>query len=796
MKLLEELAKGRAFHSTFMTTFAIDFGAFEDLILPALKLAGSNNNVLLVDQAMADQSLRDARLPRWAGTHYSFQRVAVDGAFHPKIILQLGRDRGRLFLGSANLTASGIAGNRELVAVIECSSEPSPERMLIVDAWNTLVNWSTDETRSLRHQTQWLLNRSPWLHSADRPNSEPVTLADDTVASWMATDSSQSILKRLIEQIGSGNTVKNLYLMSPYWDTSLATLKLLQKELAPEKTIVLIDNRRALFPKADLATLGQVELMDIAEFAGQRFLHAKFALAQTQDADHLLFGSTNMSFAAMGAMRAAGTNEEANIYRRLPAGAGYEHLGLDKILASAVELGSADIQEPMAIESNNVAGEASVLGQFELQFNVLVRHHNEQTMIDAADIELYDQNSEPCETDLECSSHSDTETQYRIKSSRSEPLYVRISSADGSSPLIPLIRFDRLREVTQESTNKKADQLNRSLSEQIDEDIHLLDLITQFQRLDTQDTLAVSRDKPKGEVGVQTYQTMGYENFIQRSAGSSASVSSLRNSFAGTTQFSVYRYLIQLLGQSVDTIVWNPVDDDPDFDVLDEEKDAEERSQDAGEPEAFRAPIAEDTDAPAKSKWMQRKQGMEDLVKAVSTVGELVKANAVNEALYPVDLLRIHALLRILLSAAYAGKYREASDLADRKCLAATDHEYTWPRLVGRTLFSLFKTTHPPIRSLRLDESFDQLPDDVLQAFGCCIWAGRAAEIATKEEPLKGLEGTVLAMYQEMSLPVHLIATGPLVEYLQLMDTRYANQLGITKGSILDMHTRTCAQIS
>ena len=79
-----------------------------------------------------------------------------------------------------------------------------------------------------------------------------------------------------------------------------------------------------------------------------RFFHAKAIIAQTSKADHILFGSANCTSAALGSLAAAGINEEACLYRRLPAQASIAALGLEVFLTPEHEIERSEIapQEP------------------------------------------------------------------------------------------------------------------------------------------------------------------------------------------------------------------------------------------------------------------------------------------------------------------------------------------------------------------------------------------------------------------------------------------------------------------
>src|SRR3546814_1408623 len=79
------------------------------------------------------------------------------------------------------------------------------------------------------------------------------------------------------------------------------------------------------FP-AEAAFAKKVRLVDLNS-PNSRFTHAKVFVALTKHHDHILFGSANCTTAALSS---AGSNAEACVYRRLPAGTAVKALGLDR----------------------------------------------------------------------------------------------------------------------------------------------------------------------------------------------------------------------------------------------------------------------------------------------------------------------------------------------------------------------------------------------------------------------------------------------------------------------------------
>jgi hypothetical protein len=163
----------RPFHSVISTTFSIEFAAFEEIMLPELMATGATNFLVIADDRMASMSLSDgSQLPLQLGRDYElFSPPAADGLFHPKIVLQVGRRSGRLFVGSANITAAGLAGNAEAVIELECRDELSPEREIIRSAWRYLAHLVTTEAGAARDAMNWAADRAPWLSALTRRRS-------------------------------------------------------------------------------------------------------------------------------------------------------------------------------------------------------------------------------------------------------------------------------------------------------------------------------------------------------------------------------------------------------------------------------------------------------------------------------------------------------------------------------------------------------------------------------------------------------------------------------------------------
>jgi len=147
------------------------------------------------------------------------------------------------------------------------------------------------------YQTEWVRQRAAWLFDTE-PASGPIALGDGEAVAWLASDENNGIGARFAELVEE-RPVRRLTFLSPYWDAGLAALKFLIDELRPAETVILIDAAKALFPSHAARDI-PASIYDLADFAEDRFVHAKAVIAETTRADHILYGSANCTLAAFG----------------------------------------------------------------------------------------------------------------------------------------------------------------------------------------------------------------------------------------------------------------------------------------------------------------------------------------------------------------------------------------------------------------------------------------------------------------------------------------------------------------
>lgn len=168
IELLELLADDRlGAESSIMLTYEMDLPLYDGWLRRKLVSAGIANQIVFCDLDVYARELSGLSAARHCGRSYSLVPIHQARHFHPKVYLLLGRQRGRLLIGSGNLTLGGLLRNAELFGVFDydtaTSSGPHP-------AFRTVADWLSEIGRAspgvTRHQLDRALSWAKWL---DRP---------------------------------------------------------------------------------------------------------------------------------------------------------------------------------------------------------------------------------------------------------------------------------------------------------------------------------------------------------------------------------------------------------------------------------------------------------------------------------------------------------------------------------------------------------------------------------------------------------------------------------------------------
>lgn len=794
------------YHTTFITSFCVDFDSYEAVVLARLREAGSTNNILLADERMlALATAQGTSLPQHAGRRYSVLGPRPTGVFHPKVVLQLGRNKARLVVASANLTATGLAGNLEVVGAVEASEEDpalAPILRQALDYLAPLVNANPAGAR----QWAWGLAKSPWMQRVGA--AESAVDAQGRTIAFLSDRTAGNIASRFVELVGT-EQVSRLVVVSPYWDDDLAALRGLAQRLKATDVSVVINPDSQLFPAHAVKTDDNWQFFDVREIgstAKGRFAHAKVVIAQTAGTDHVLYGSANCTVAAMGAGAAVGINAEACVYRQMPAGSAVEALKLADALAAGARIELADLPPFEPTEPIPLQELAEHLpGSFVLSGRALTWRTPSGAREDAR-LEFHDRDGEVLRLHANAQGASGRDRYFELTGTE-EPHFARVLALNFRSSL-GIVQVDLALAKSQRKSESKAvrEQLDYLDGEDAGEGTWILEVIQQLASFERSQT-GSKQAKHKEETSEGEVKTLSYQEFIagrgqatgQRTGGSSLAASHLD---------SVRAFLNFLIGQNRGV---SPNADGlpPEVNLqMGDETDNPEKAIESGQELNKRVrPGADDEAALLKKRhkhWQQyTKDTQASIDKAVDELLDKTRERGEAEFLTAVDVLKFRALLMVVLSAGTCKSQiftSKPGTPVPRRQVLASRVEPTWRNLSGRLLFGYFRRhtgyNRPLVEFVRLEQQEGAtLPADVLEAWVTCMWAACARLCASDHDAkpiVPSTQDLVLArdVYDSLALDDELLDSDVVTSLFEGLTERYGVRLGVSADVLRELHRR------
>lgn len=791
MKLFEAFRES-GYHTTIATTFAIDFTAYEQIALARLRETGCMNNIVLADARMLTWSLDDGeRSPRQAGRQYSLVGAEAPGLFHPKLTLQLGVDRARLIVASANLTGSGLAGNLEVVGEVRMGPDDDAHVGLMQEALAFLEQYVPASEQGARKQLEWARARAAWLQRA-APARDPLA------PRLLATGGGAAIGERFTEFV-AGESVSRLVVLSPYWDENLAAVRSLQAALKPRKTALLIQPHRALFPgKKGL----KAQLFAVGSLAGprDRFAHAKVVIVQTKRADHVLFGSTNCTVAALGAGVAAGANVEAALYRRMAAGAAVEALGLGDLLEGQPLDDDAVAPYARAEEIPLEQAAARQPGRFHLRGRQLTWTPAPAYDKPDAQLELLD-----VDQHLLLAAPVTIEGTGRVLQLElaEAPRFARARVGQHVSA-VGVIHIEE--ELLQNMRVMSSKKIQNGLDKLAGGEVEGLFLYEALEMIDAEESRFAAAAASRGGARKRApatgpAATLTYDEFMRARASGPAPDRVPGNTLASSYVNEVRAFLNVLIGVDEARLGVADVGDSAlamPLGLGDETADGESALESGGyDEQEITPPPAPDEATPTPA---QREADTERAISAaVKRFNERLDVAARHRELTTRDLLRVRVLLTVILASGTTRVLRSPPNAGASVPVLLARGDDGWPRLAGQVLFKLFGTEMPAMHQVKLeaDES-GQVPVDLLECFATCMWTVAALALSRDERSM----ATEVAhhalkraaeMYGMTILEPKLLGSDAINKVMLALSERYAKRLGVDSAELMALHARMVA---
>lgn len=292
ISILDEIKTG-GYEASLITTFNAYLPFYEEVVWRKLVGQGVQHNVVLMDAAQCAHSIAHDP-PRLAGRHYSLVPISSSGAFHPKVILLLGKNKGALLVGSHNLTLSGFGYNRELTNLIRVRGRDDHEAISIFQAvWSQVQGWVEAQGEMLpKHLSEMVIKLqdfAPWL-------KEQRLELPDSCQILSTQEGASSLFEQLMERVKG--KVDQVLVSGAFFDMKLDFLSRIKQELNPREIIVGIDPKTVQMPMGieldGISFRNANSLGDSDSLRG--YLHAKSLVITTFAGEYYLAtGSANPS---------------------------------------------------------------------------------------------------------------------------------------------------------------------------------------------------------------------------------------------------------------------------------------------------------------------------------------------------------------------------------------------------------------------------------------------------------------------------------------------------------------------
>lgn len=689
-------------------------------MLPQLSAAGATNVLLIADGRMATMALSDgSALPGALGREYVLHSPPVaDGVFHPKVIVQVGREGGRCFVSSANVTGAGLGGNVEVALEIECGIEPSPEREIVQAAWRYVNALVPSDAGAARDTIIWARDRAPWLDGPGRDDG-PHILEDGSAIAFLARPGGEGIGARFAGMIG-GEAVERLVIASPYWDSDLEAVAHLSRALAPERISILLDLDRHEFPTGALMS-AQCDIADISGWQASRFKHAKVVIAVTEEHDHVLSGSANCTVAALGREGFAGTNAEACVYRRLPRGTATAALGMTGWL-EADPIPVSDLPNP--VETTPIPLDemhAGGAGTFEAEGGQLSwrrplgRWSDGTVTLSSVSAEIV--------AEIEVAAFAvdgDRLTAWVGQAALEDAAFARVRSNAGESLRCYVVHRSALRARRRESAGGSVSKALAVFDEAAEMQLRMLQAFDELASADAEDEVAddclargPARAKPVGSTATPEVGFMTYEEFMATGPGRKRRGGRSDSTVAGTHFDSVRALLNRLSGvEPKQPSGGAPRDDESWMDLGDETGELGDAVE---EPEVEEAAAPRVRPAPDMSAY---NRAVKTYVEGLAAEGRIIGSR---------DVLRLRLWIALVLW--------EARCEAAPNGMPAVADDKGWPRLIVRIVAGFFIGKNSPIGRLVMSGDYDDMPVDFCECWSTILWALDAIAALVPDQP-------------------------------------------------------------
>ena len=281
--------KSTQYEIAVFSTFGLNLNFLENYLLKLNGMESCESINIFTDSSVYEGFSSDIHnyYPRWLNKKYMVTGIKSKHIFHPKVYLMASDRKAQIAISSANLTREGITSNLEMMSIFSITEKDTRYSNILRDTVNFFGK---------------LAEKSKSKIARDRIKELEAIVARLTLDS--GSDDVQFIhnldepLLAQMEGVLSRVEVKNIKVISPFYDKDLNVLSRLREQY-PDATIqIYIQQDKSNFPIR--AYQEGWEGVELHLYRGiERYIHGKAIVFQSDDNDYLFTGSANFTESAL-----------------------------------------------------------------------------------------------------------------------------------------------------------------------------------------------------------------------------------------------------------------------------------------------------------------------------------------------------------------------------------------------------------------------------------------------------------------------------------------------------------------
>lgn len=300
--ILECVQKSSKYEIALFTTYNFEIPFFERFIKNALFSKKIKKISVFVDSQELNKAIAKEGDVYNIGHHYVVNPIEMNGSFHPKVVLLLGKNKAKVFVSSCNLTTNGYTINNEAFYSFECDNTTGQHKTLILD----VIDFFCRLNELSYHADDDLFNEVRGFRSVYE------SFPDGDSEARFIHNLDTSIFEQIQEVIDTAN---NIDIAVPYYDNSCNALKTIASFYNTANIKLFLQNNQARIPIKELNSLSSVSAFPFAGFGDRKnnnnFYHGKVFRFQSDTASYTVFGSANCTSSAIIRSFSQGGNIEA-----------------------------------------------------------------------------------------------------------------------------------------------------------------------------------------------------------------------------------------------------------------------------------------------------------------------------------------------------------------------------------------------------------------------------------------------------------------------------------------------------